>query len=60
MKAFAARPRDWDDITGITVRQGSALDWGAIVERLAPLAALKEAPEILTKLAAVRRGAETG
>lgn len=58
MKAFAARPRDWDDITGIIVRQGAALDWAAIVERLEPLAALKEAPEIMTKLDGVRRDAE--
>ena len=60
MKAFAARPRDWDDITGIIVRQGAALDWAAVVERLAPLAALKETPEIMAKLDAVRRDAERG
>jgi hypothetical protein len=28
------------------VRQGPALDWDAVVERLTPLVDLKEAPEI--------------
>jgi hypothetical protein len=55
MKAFAARPRDWNDIAGIIVRQGPALDWSAVLERLQPLVALKEAPEILVKLEEVRR-----
>ena len=51
LKAFAARGRDWVDIEGIIVRQTGALDWDYIDEQLAPLAALKEAPEILTELA---------
>ena len=51
LKAFAARGRDWVDIEGIIVRQAGTLDWRYIDEQLAPLAALKEEPEILTELA---------
>ena len=51
LKAFAARGRDWVDVEGIIVRQAGALDWTYIDEHLGPLAALKEAPEILTELA---------
>jgi len=51
LKAFAARGRDWVDIEGVIVRQAGALDWSYIDARLAPLAVLKEAPEILTELA---------
>ena len=51
LKAFAARGRDWVDVEGIIVRQTGTLDWSYIDEHLAPLAALKEEPEILTELA---------
>ena len=51
LKAFAARGRDWADIKGIIVRQAGTLDWRYIDAQLGPLAALKEAPEILTALA---------
>ena len=54
LKAFAARGRDWIDVEGIIVRQAGALDWPYIEEHLGPLAALKEAPEILTELAKLR------
>lgn len=54
LKAFAARGRDWVDVEGIIVRQAGALDWPYIDEHLGPLAALKEAPEILTELARLR------
>jgi hypothetical protein len=50
MKAFAARPRDWLDVEGIIVRQTGKLDWSYIREQLAPLAELKEAPELLDEL----------
>ncbi len=56
LKAFAARGRDWVDIEGIIVRQAGVLDWRYIDGQLGPLAALKDAPEILTDLA--RRRAE--
>ena len=51
LKAFAARGRDWVDVESIIVRQAGTLDWVYIDEHLGPLAALKEAPEILTELA---------
>ena len=54
LKAFANRRRDWSDIAGIIARQ-SSLDWRAIVERLAPLAELKDEPGILRELDRVRQ-----
>ena len=54
-KTFAARGRDWLDVEGIIVRQGDAnLDWRYIHEQLTPLLALKEAPELLDQLEALR------
>ena len=55
MKAFADRTRDWDDIENILVRQGERLDWITIAEELAPLCALKEAPEIVRRLETLRK-----
>lgn len=49
-KAFAERPKDWMDIEGVIVRQGSALDWDYVRQQLAPLAELKDAPGILGEL----------
>ena len=51
LKAFAARERDWVDVEGVIVRQAGALDWTYVDAQLRPLAALKDAPEILTELA---------
>ncbi len=48
-KAFADRPKDWLDIEGILIRQGSALDINSIVRHLCPLCELKEAPEIVVR-----------
>lgn len=50
LKAFADRPKDWLDIDGIVVRQSPQLDWGYIRSQLAPLAELKDAPELATRL----------
>jgi hypothetical protein len=50
LKAFAARPRDWLDVEGIIVRQSGRLDWSYVRSQLAPLAELKEAPEICAEL----------
>jgi hypothetical protein len=49
-KAFADRPRDWVDIEGIVVRQGSELDVQLIQTELGPLVVAKESPGILTRL----------
>lgn len=50
LKAFADRPKDWLDIDGIVVRQDAVLDWPYIRTQLAPLAELKDAPELVNKL----------
>lgn len=49
-KAFAARDRDWIDLTGIVIRRGRKLNVPQIWEELRPLVELKEEPEIITKL----------
>lgn len=54
LKAFADRPKDWIDIEGILVRQLPHLDWDYVREHFAPLAELKEAPELIDKLEAFR------
>ena len=51
MKAFADRPLDWNDVKGIIIRQGNEnLDWSYVFQHLTPLAALKEQPEIVSRL----------
>lgn len=59
LKAFANRPRDWEDIRGILVRSQSKLDWTLIDHELGILANLKEEPEILDQLAAIRKSARS-
>jgi hypothetical protein len=56
LKAFADRPRDWDDIEGIVSRQ-EHLDWHTIESELQPLVELKESPEILDHLRQIRQAA---
>lgn len=57
-KAFASRDQDWADVDGILMRQGTSLDVKLIFEELSPLVALKEEPEILSRLRSmmVKRG----
>jgi len=54
LKTFAGRPQDWVDVEGILVRQAERLDWSLIVEELAPLCELKESPETVDRLLALR------
>jgi hypothetical protein len=55
-KAFAGRALDWRDVEMTIARQGeSALDWSYIEESLRPLVELKETPETLAQLEALRR-----
>ena len=49
-KAFAGRDKDWLDIDGIVLRQGRALDTGAILDELAPLLDLKGTTEDLGRV----------
>ena len=57
-KAFAGRAKDWMDIEGVVIRQGPAIDWIYVREQLAPLAELKDEPELLERLARVRTDCE--
>jgi hypothetical protein len=50
LKVFAAREKDWVDVEGVIVRQGELLDWPYVRSQLAPLAELKEEPELLDEL----------
>jgi hypothetical protein len=50
LKAFADRNRDWADIEGIIIRQGTILDFEYVLKQLTPLCDLKESPEIMQKL----------
>jgi hypothetical protein len=54
LKAFADRDQDWADIEGIVARQGSRLDWPYMEAQLRPLIAVKDAPDILVRLARLR------
>jgi hypothetical protein len=54
-KVFAARGKDWRDVEMTIVRQGDeALDWRYLHEQLRPLVELKEQPELLDELEALR------
>jgi hypothetical protein len=54
LKAFADRPKDWIDIEGVIIRQSPDLDWAYVRDQLAPLAELKDAPELLSRLEQTR------
>jgi hypothetical protein len=58
LKAFADRPKDWLDIEGILIRQAKHLDWTYIRTHLAPLAELKDNPELVDKLEQMRAALE--
>ena len=55
LKAFANRPRDWEDIRCVLLRSESKLDWSLIEIELTQLANLKEEPEIVEQLQALRK-----
>jgi predicted nucleotidyltransferase len=50
LKAFADRPKDWNDVETIAMRQENNLNIEYITEQLTPLCDLKESPEIIVKL----------
>jgi len=54
LKAFADRPKDWMDIEGVIIRQSPRLDWSYVRAQLAPLAELKDAPELVDRLERTR------
>jgi len=55
LKAFADRAKDWMDIEGIIVRQSIRLDWDYVRRQFAPLAELKDAPDLVEKLESTRQ-----
>ena len=58
LKAFAGRPKDWMDIEGVIIRQSGRLDWPYVRTQLAPLAELKEEPELMERLERTRIACE--
>ncbi len=50
LKAFADRPQDWIDVENVLIRQGDRMDRDLVIRELQPLVALKEEPEILSRL----------
>ena len=50
MKAFAARDKDWADVTSILERRGFGLDLDLVRRELRPLIEAKEQPEIAAQL----------
>ena len=59
MKAFSDRSRDWADLEGIILRQRDKLDRDYVYAQLAPLAELKESPELVNRLRALDRKLQT-
>jgi len=55
LKAFADRPQDRIDVERIVIRQQGRLDWKLIESELQPLVDLKEEPQIMDRLRAVRQ-----
>jgi hypothetical protein len=54
LKLFACRPRDVVDAEGIAIRRQGKLDWPYIEANLAPLAEVRDQPEIMNTLRRVR------
>jgi hypothetical protein len=54
LKLFAFRPRDVLDAETVVMRQRGALDWAYIESNLAPLAEVKDKPEIMATLARLK------
>jgi len=54
LKAFADRPQDWIDIESIVERRHAVLDWHLVLEELAPLAAARDAPELVERVRRLR------
>jgi Nucleotidyl transferase AbiEii toxin, Type IV TA system len=55
LKLFAFRTRDVLDVETIVIRQRGVVDWSYIEPQLAPLADVKEQPQIMDTLAALRK-----
>ncbi len=53
LKSFAARGKDWNDISGILIKRKN-LDWHYVYDKLKPLVELKGELKILTNLGNLR------
>jgi hypothetical protein len=54
-KAISERERDWNDIEGVLIRQGTQLDQGYIIRWLEQFAEALERPELLQRYEKLRR-----
>lgn len=54
MKTFADRTRDWADIEGIILRQGSELKWSLIEAELMPLLSIRGGMDLWERLVDLR------
>ena len=54
LKSFAGRSQDWTDVEGIIIRQSEKLNWDLVLKELQPLCQLKESPETVERLLALR------
>lgn len=50
LKVFAARDKDWADLTGVLERQGGKLDFELILQELVPFLEAKGEPELANEL----------
>jgi len=55
LKAVAGRAMDWQDVKGIIARQSGKLEWNYIRTQLKRLCEVKEEPEILEQVEALRQ-----
>ena len=58
LKSFAGRPQDWIDVEGILERQRGTLDWQTIMRALPPLCQIKDSPQNVAQLEALRKKIE--
>ncbi len=54
-KAISERQKDWDDIEGVLLKQGHALDQAYIMEWLEQFAQVLERPELITRYRELRK-----
>lgn len=55
LKCFAAREQDWIDVEGVIIRRKGEFDRALVRRELRELCALKEEPEIMTRLEGILR-----
>lgn len=58
LKAFAGRPKDWQDIRGVLIRQQDKLNWATIEQELHELTELRPEEDMLGRLTEIRHQIE--